>query len=155
MSAQNPIVTFDGVSYTLTLFRNNTAKKITFGDNYVLSVNVVLEVDVDPSIRSNISGASEDGLLYYLKANLPKNGVDFYEWLNGKEEALAVLKAIHQAQTQGKVHDCNWCATKFEDDIEALEHVADLAKSAVSSCSTCGKPNWLCDKSHHVENFLS
>ena len=129
MSAQNPIVTFDGVSYTLTLFRNQTSKKITFGDNYVLSVLVALDADIDPWIRSKIGGAPEDGLLYYMKAEYHHNGVhlrhvgvDFYEWLNGKEEALAVLKAIHQAQMQGKVHNCNWCANKFNDDINALKY---------------------------------
>jgi hypothetical protein len=142
MSAKTPIATFDGTAYTLTLFRNHIAKKITFADNYVLTVHVALEADVDPSIRSKIDGSAEDGLLYYLKAGLHKKGVDFYEWLNGKEEALYVLKGIHKAQSGGEIHDCGWCVTKFEDDIEAL-----------SPCSACRKPNSLCDTSHHVENF--
>jgi hypothetical protein len=142
MTAQSPVVTFDGTTYTLTLFRNKTSKKITFGDNYVPTVLVALEADVDPWLRSKIDGASEDGLLYYLKAELNKKGVDFYEWLSGKEEALSVLKAIHKAQMQGEIHDCGWCVNKFEDDIEAL-----------APCSACGKPDWLCDESHHVENF--
>ena len=118
MSAQNPIVTNDGASYTITLFRNQKPKKFSFGTDYVLYVHVAPEADVDPWIRSKIIGAPEDGLLYYIKGELHKNGVhlphvgvDFYQWLNGKEEALSVLKAIHQAQDE--IHDCGSCATKF------------------------------------------
>ena len=91
-----PIVTFDGITYTITIFRKNgTWLKDDFSEH---SVCARREDELSSLERSCIKGPAADGLLYYIHAQ-PHAGAASFIWLESKEEAVAVEKAIREAGT--------------------------------------------------------
>ena len=80
-----PVVTFDGKTYTITIFRKNgTWLKESF-EEYTLSVHECPKNDV-----------SSD-LIYYLKATPLSGDRPLFISLESKEEAAALDKAIETA----------------------------------------------------------
>jgi len=86
-----PVVTFDGKTYTITIFRKNgTWLKESF-EEYTLSVHECPKNDV----------ASD--LIYYLKATPLSGDRPLFISLESKEEADALCKAIETAEA-GQLH---------------------------------------------------
>jgi len=97
-----PVVTFDGKTHTITIFRKDgTWLKDFFTENSLS----VCACRVDELSSLNLSSYQlaqakkpSDGLIYYLRAQ--DNNVNFvgFLWLDSKEEAEAVAKAIKEAE---------------------------------------------------------
>ena len=100
-----PIVSFDGLTYTVSLFRPDTTgsmkeEKLTFGE-HLLEVCVAPESELASWERSQIKGpVSDDGQLYYLCAQPQDGGNPSLYWLKDKEEAEALRKAIGHAENE-------------------------------------------------------
>jgi hypothetical protein len=98
-----PIVSFDGLTYTVTLFRPDATGAMkentyTFGEHH-LSVCGAPEEALASWERSQIKGpVAEDGELYYLCARPEDVGRPSFIWLKNKEEATALRKAIKDAE---------------------------------------------------------
>ena len=98
-----PVVTFDGKTYTITIFRKNgTWLKDFFQDN-TLSVcarrtDELSSLDLTPYQLEQAKKVT-DGLIYYLRAQDNKVNFADFIWLESKEEADAVAKAIQEAES--------------------------------------------------------
>jgi len=116
MSFQSPIVSFDGIGYEITFFRAGASGamkevKETFGD-HSLRICAAPEATLASWQRSQIKGpVSNDGQLYYLRACSNDILVACYIWLQNKEEAIALRKAIDDAESSGSRPDtkCTFC----------------------------------------------
>ena len=96
----SPIVSFDGLEYTVSLFRSGKQEKLTFGEHN-LSVCASPESELASWERSRIKGpVSDDGQLYYLCAQPQDVDAPSFVWLKDKEEAEALRKAIKDAEDQ-------------------------------------------------------
>ena len=99
----SPIVTFDGLTYTVSLFRPDIVgvtreEKYTFGE-HSLTVGARPPKDLHMWDRAKINGPpAEDGLIYYLCAQPGDGDRPSFLWLKGKEEADALRKAIRDAE---------------------------------------------------------
>jgi hypothetical protein len=99
-----PVVTFDGKTYTITIFRKNGTWLKDFFEDHTLSVcacrtDELSSLDLSPYQIAQAKKAAE-GLIYYLRVQ--HNKVNFAEfiWLESKEEADAVAKAIQGAEDE-------------------------------------------------------
>ena len=98
-----PIVSFDGMTYTISLFRSDPQgltkeEKLVFGEHH-LTVCAAPEAALASWERSQIKGpVSDDGELYYLCARHLDVGLASFIWLQNKEEAVALRKAIREAE---------------------------------------------------------
>ena len=131
-----PIVSFDGLTYTVSLFRPDTTgsmkeEKLTFGE-HLLEVCAAPESELASWERSQIKGpVSDDGQLYYLCAQ-PQDGCrSSFVWLKDKEESLALRKAIKDAE------DKQWRDEMAEDEEKP--------------CSFCGEIIRYCGEDHGDE----
>lgn len=103
MSAYTPIVHYDELAYTVTLFRaDNTGamkkEKITFGD-HKLSVCACRENELNSWERSQIKSAVDsEGLLYYIHAQPYDVGAACFIGLKDKDEASALQKALEEIE---------------------------------------------------------
>ena len=105
-----PIVSFDGLEYTVSLFRSGKEEKLTFGE-HLLEVCAAPESDLASWERSQIKGpVSDDGRLYYLCAQPQDVGNPSLYWLKDKEEAEALRKAIGHAENE------QWRKEMLEDE---------------------------------------
>lgn len=98
----SPIVSFDGLTYTVSLFRPDATgamkeEKYIFGE-HSLEVCAARESDFPSWERSQLKGPAEDGLIYYLFVQPQDVGRPTFIWLNGKEEAGALRKTINEAE---------------------------------------------------------
>ncbi len=99
----SPIVSFDGISYEITLFRLDATGAMkeqmhVFGD-HALSVSRAHKEEwlgrtLSPKIKGDAAG---DGFIYYLYAQPYDVGAPVFTWLQNKEEANALQKAIDDA----------------------------------------------------------
>jgi hypothetical protein len=125
-----PVALFNGCCYTITLFRSGKEVKEVFCDRY-LTVCATPEASLTSWERSQIKGsASEDGNLYYLRA-LDNLYVTSFIWLNGKEEADLLRKAIH--------------------DAEDLEWKRQMEEEYKKPCSFCSQALYICGGDHGDE----
>jgi len=104
-----PVVTFDGKTHTITIFRKNGTWLNKFFTENSLSVcscrtDELSSLDLSPYQLEQAKKVA-DGLIYYLRAQ--DNNVNFTEFilLESKEEADAVAKAIHEADKM----PCTFC----------------------------------------------
>jgi hypothetical protein len=124
-----PIVSFDGNTYTVSLFRPDSAgvmkqEKLTFGE-HLLEVCVAPESELASWERSQIKGpASDDDHLYYLCAQPQDVGRPSFVWLKDEEEAEALHKAIKDAEDQ------QW----RDEMIEEYERPCTFCGQMVSEC---------------------
>jgi len=81
-----PVVTFDGKTYTITIFRKSGAWLKESFKEYTLSVHECPKNDV------------VSDLIYYLKATPLSGDHPRFISLESKEEAAAVAKAIMEAE---------------------------------------------------------
>ena len=131
-----PIVSFDGLEYTVSLFRSDAAgvmkqEKLTFGEHQ-LEVCAAPETDLASWERSQIKGpVSDDGLLYYLCAQPQDVGRPSFVWLKDKEEAEALRNAIKDAEDQ-----------QWRDE---------MAQDEEKPCSFCGEILRYCGGDHGDE----
>jgi len=97
-----PVVTFDGKTYTITIFRKDGTWLNNFFTENSLSV---CSCRTDELSSLNLSSYQleqankvADGLIYYIRAQ--DNNVNFTEFilLESKEEADAVAKAVQEAE---------------------------------------------------------
>jgi hypothetical protein len=97
-----PVVTFDGKTYTITIFRKNGTWLKDFFEDHALSVCTCRtdehsSLDLSPYQLAHAKKVT-DGLIYYLRAQDNKNKFAEFIWLESKEEAIAVAKAIYEAE---------------------------------------------------------
>ena len=161
MSAQNPIVTFDGTVYTVTIFRNGiVAFKNTF-EKYSLTVIGCRQSDVPSAQRAKIWGApADDGFLYFIHAKYIDKGfafseLDMFEWLEDKEEALAMIKAIHDAEWAW-INPDRHRIVGLEEEAYYKVHREWIESDARSHtdldlCKDCSHANWKCLCSTRVQ----
>lgn len=96
-----PMVTYDGITYTFIIFRKNGTWLKDFFDEHILSFGACREdelftLNLSPFERGQVKMAA-DGLIYYIKA-APRDGRTSFIWLESKEEADAVAKAVKEAE---------------------------------------------------------
>jgi len=97
-----PVVTFDGKTHTITIFRKDGTWLNNFFTENSLSVRARRTDDLSslnlPPYQLEQAKKVADDLLYYIRAQ--DNNVDFTEFilLESKEEAAAVAKAIQEAE---------------------------------------------------------
>ena len=102
----SPIVSFDGISYEITLFRSDATgavkeKKYVFGDHRLSVCRAHKEDWLARTLSPQIKGeAADDGFIYYLYAQPNDVGAPAFTWLQNKEEANALQKAIDEADYQ-------------------------------------------------------
>jgi hypothetical protein len=98
-----PIVSFDGITYTISLFRSDPQgstkeEKFVFGEHH-LTVCGAPEFALASWERSQIKGpVSDDGELYYLCARPLDVGAASFIWLQNKEEAVSLRSTIREAE---------------------------------------------------------
>jgi hypothetical protein len=122
MSSQIPIVSFDGIAYEITLFHDAGVKeeKHIFGE-HALSVCSAHKDDFQGrTLAPQIKGPpADDGFLYYLYAQPEDVGRPSFVWLKDKEEAVALRKAISEAEElhDGWRHDskCTFCGAMVSE----------------------------------------
>ena len=99
----SPTVSFDGNTYMVSLFRPDATGAMkentyTFGE-HSLTVGARHPNEIHMWDRAKINGPpAEDGLLYYLCARPEDVGSPSFIWLQNKEEATALRKAIKDAE---------------------------------------------------------
>jgi REP element-mobilizing transposase RayT len=123
---QNPTVSFDGLTYRLSLFRSvaDTIKeeKYSFGE-HALSVCGTPESELASWERAQIKGpVSDDGELYYLCAHPEDVGRPSFIWLQDKKEALALRKAIEDAEYQ------QWSNERVEQEKEPCTFCGEILR---------------------------
>jgi len=107
-----PIVSFDGVSYKITLFRPDfmgAMKEVSFGfGDHHLSVCKAHEEDwVGRTLSPQMTGdPASDGFLYYLYAQPHDIGAPAFTLLQNKEESVALQKAIEEAEDDDARSTC-------------------------------------------------
>jgi hypothetical protein len=136
----SPIVSFDGISYEITLFRTDAsgvtkAVKEFFCDHR-LTIYCAPEDALAPFERSQIKGpVSNDGNLYYLCGRSNDISVSSFTWLQNKEEADALGKAIRKAE-----------GIDDDDDDDTYYHDREDYK-----CTFCGAMASECGEDHGDE----
>ena len=95
-----PVVTFDGKTYTITIFRKNGTWLNNFFTEHNLSVGKAHKDEFQGrTLAPQIKGPpADDGFFYYLYAQPQNVGHPTFIWLESKEEADAVAKAIQEAE---------------------------------------------------------
>ena len=119
----SPIVSFDGIGYELTLFRPDATgamkeEKLTFGEHSLSVCAAHKDEFQGRTLAPQIKGPpADDGFFYYLYAQPQDVGRPTFIWLQNKEEATALQKAIEDAED---LHDyrnyhgdskCSFCGS--------------------------------------------
>jgi len=95
-----PVVTFDGKTHTIMIFRKSGAWLKDFFEKHTLSVCACPATELS-SLNLSLFECGQvkiaDGLVHYLQAQ-PRDGRASFIWLESEEEALAVEKAIRDAE---------------------------------------------------------
>ena len=131
-----PIVSFDGLTYDISLYRPGAKgamkeEKYTFGE-HKLEVCAAPPNEIHMWQRAQMNGPpAEDGLLYYLCAQPEDIGRPTFIWLKNEEEAVALRKAIKEA--------------------EDLHHNEEDYWREDSKCSFCGEMYSFCGGDHGDE----
>jgi hypothetical protein len=123
----DPTVSFDGMTYTISLFRPDATgamkeDKLTFGEHR-LEVCAAPPNEIHMWDRAKINGPpADDGLLYYLCARPEDVGRTSFLCLKNKEEAVALRKAISEAEEREYDEDyslqdrkCTFCGAMESD----------------------------------------
>jgi len=99
-NAAEPVVTFDGKTYTITIFRKDGTWLNNFFTEHNLSVGKAHKDEFQGrTLAPQIKGPpADDGFFYYLYAQPQNVGHPTFIWLESKEEAAAVAKAIQEAE---------------------------------------------------------
>jgi len=123
----SPIVLFDGLTYTVSLFRPDAAGVMKEEKHVFTEHN--LEVDEAPEselvawAREQMNGPpAEDGLLYYVCARPPGVGIPSFIWLKDKEEANALREAIENAEDQ------EWRDRMVEEDKKPCSFCGEILR---------------------------
>jgi hypothetical protein len=124
----SPIVSFDGIGYEITLFRpdaTGTIKeaKYTFGEHALSVCRAHKEDFQGRTLSPQIKGPpADDGFFYYLYAQPQDVGRPVFTWLQNKEEADALRKAIHEAEEVNEEEEywrqdskCTFCGAMESD----------------------------------------
>ena len=128
-SGKAPIVTFDGKSYTIAIFRKSGGWLKEFFSEHILSVCSCREEELSSFERNNIKGpAAPDGILYYIRATPHDGGAASFIVLESEHEAIAMGKAVQEA----------------EDAQDYLQ----LKEGDCICCTFCGKARSLCYEDH-------
>ena len=99
-----PIVSFDGISYEITLFRPDATgdmKEVSyvFGDHRLSVCNAHKDDWIGRTLSPQIKGEpAADGFFYSIYAQPQDVGPPAFTWLQNKEEANALEKAIEEAE---------------------------------------------------------
>ena len=99
-----PIVSFDGISYEITLFRPDSTGamkevRYVFGEHRLTVCKAHKEEWLGRTLSPQIKGdAADDGFIYYLYAQPLDVGAPAFTWLQNKEESVALQKAIEEAE---------------------------------------------------------
>jgi hypothetical protein len=99
-----PIVSFDGIGYTVTLFRPDATgamneEKHTFGEHSISVCAAHKDEFQGRTLTPQIKGPpADDGFFYYLYAQPQDIGRPTFIWLKDKQETLALRKAIKDAE---------------------------------------------------------
>ena len=97
----SPIVSFDGLEYTVSLFRSGKEEKLTFGEHQLEVCRAHKDEFLGRTLTPQIKGdAAADGFIYYLYAQPQDVGRPSFVWLKDNEEADALRKAIKDAEDQ-------------------------------------------------------
>jgi hypothetical protein len=100
----SPIVSFDGIGYEIMLFRPDATgtmkeEKHTFGEHSLSVCRAHKEDFQGRTLSPQIKGPpAADGFFYYLYAQPEDVGRPVFTWLQNKEEADALGKAIEDAE---------------------------------------------------------
>jgi len=139
MPSQMPTVTFEDLTYTVTLFRSDAKGALkkheqVFGEH---SLNVCA---AHPSTLSSWqisqikSAPADDGLLYYIHAQPYDVGATFFLGLENKAEALAIKRELSFIE---------------ERERYAREGCEDEERYEDTPCTFCGKtPDGGCSEDH-------
>jgi hypothetical protein len=97
----SPTVSYIDLTYTITLFRPDTTgvmkeEKHTFGEHSLL-VSVANKDEFQRAAPQIKGPPADDGFFYYLYARPYDVGRPAFIWLQNKEEAIALHKAIRDA----------------------------------------------------------
>ena len=109
--SQSPIVSFDGIGYEITLFRPEATgamkeEKHTFGEHNLSVCAAHKDEFQGRTLAPQIKGPpAADGFFYYLYAQPDDVGRPSFLWLQNKEEANALRKAIEDAENEQWRHD--------------------------------------------------
>ena len=109
-----PMVTYTDLCYIVTLVRDGKEEKWTFGEHKV-DVCACTESELNSFERKNIKGpVSNDGLLYYIHARPYDVGAAVFVWLKDEEEAMALKKALREADGYDYDEDavCTFCGER-------------------------------------------
>lgn len=117
-----PTIEFDGVTYTVTLFRDGKKEYVVFGE-HTLSVCSCHENELASWERSQIKTApNADGFLYYIHARPRDVGRECFVGLENKEEALAIRRVLlfleeNEDAAHGYYRDeeCSFCGKRVDD----------------------------------------
>jgi len=127
-----PVVTFDGKTHTIMIFRKNGTWLKNFFTEHILSVCSCREEELSSLERDKIRGpAATDGVLYYVRATPQDGGDASFIWLESEEEAIAVGKAVQEA--------------------EDTQHFLQLKEGECICCAFCGKARSVCCEDHGDE----
>jgi hypothetical protein len=127
-----PVVTFDGKTHTITIFRKNGTWLKDFFEYHTLSVCSCREEELSSVERDKIRGpVAADGLLYYIRATPQDGGPASFIWLESEEEAIAVGKAVQEA--------------------EDIQQYLQLKEGDCICCTFCGKARSICGEDHGDE----
>ena len=143
----SPIVSFDGISYEITLFRPDATgamkqEKHTFGEHRLSVCAAHKDEFQGRTLAPQIKGPSaDDGFFYYLSAQPEDVGRPVFTWLQNKEEADALRKAIEDAEQfyyhENDEHDredykCTFCgAMASECGEDHGDEMRDIQREAL------------------------
>ena len=133
----SPIVSFDGISYMVSLFRPDTTgalkeEKYVFGDHSLSVCKAHKEEFLGRTLAPQIKGdAAADGFFYYLYAQPHDVGAPVFTWLQNKMEARALQKAIDMAEEEA--------------------HGTEMVEMDKQPCTFCGEPTRDCGGDHSFE----
>jgi hypothetical protein len=132
-----PVVTFDGKTHTITIFRKDGTWLNNFFEYHTLSVCGGREKELSPLERDNIKGpAAPDGMMYYIRATphaapFSRPAAASFIWLQSEEEAIAVGKAVQEA--------------------EDTQRYLELKEGDCICCTFCRKARSICGEDHGDE----
>jgi hypothetical protein len=112
----SPIVTFDGIAYTITLERDGKMIDEFFGEHRVNVCACYADGELATWERSQIKGdAAANGIIYYIHAQPYDVGLPLFVWLKDKEEAVALRKALFKAEGEEEEEEdafCTFCGKR-------------------------------------------
>ena len=119
----SPIVSFDGLEYTVSLFRSGKQEKLTFGEHQLEVCRAHKDEFLGRTLTPQIKGdAAADGFIYYLYAQPQRVGRPSFVWLKDKEEAASLRKAIEEAEDQ------EWRERMVEEDKKPCSFCGEILR---------------------------